>query len=1450
MTPPLGCVLAIRDRPPEYLERTLQTFAYQATRPADQVLVDFGSAQESSAEYERLCGQYGWRFLRPEPAPPHWNLSAAYNTAVHALDPRVEVVFKSDVDVLLGQGVLSVATERGREKLCIFSCLATAAGTTYPPQLQSHADLLTLLAAPEPPVMMWGEGIHAFPRTWFIEAGGYDLQFQGWGFEDSDLRERARWSIGVVHDTTSLLLHQWHPRTEQAEGVARNRAYYDKMRATGQVVRNRGILLPSLGSPASEPVSEPEEETVPEAGEPRVAFATRSRNETLCRLSWELLGPDRDRFPRYRLTGSDCLGYFRALRDLDADWVVNLDEDAFVLDPGRLQSLIRHLQAQGYAACGMPDGGVVPIRRHNPVACNAAFTVFDLRRVRRAWRDWEKAAGAGPRPEHEALVAPFARRSSLAFDRFEPYYGLFFTLLDAGERLLYLDAEPWEDGITTLIKDHEGAPLLLHAWFSRAWEHSHHTRRRLHHALDHARRTQGLGPAAIDTGPQQPNVPEEANDSAPLVPPSAQRVLEIEGTDPADLERPLEEGGPWDCIVGLNVLAQVQDPLDWLRRARARLAEGGRLVVGAANLGRQQVLAELLDDHGEISADPGRPGHLGGFTRREVEKLLDRTGFRVAEVRRVPGPGHEDWVRQGRLGEVTVGPLTVRALARGEAEDLHTEFFLFSAALVALPLPGLTSIIILTYNQLPYTQLCVDSVRHYTDEPYELVFVDNGSTDGTLEYLRALPDVTVIANPANLGFPAAANQGLRAARGDQVLLLNNDTVATSGWLRRLLAPLAEDPKVGLVGPCSNAVSGPQQVPVPYRDLADLDGFAWEWAQVHPGECLAAQRLVGFCLLFRRELLERVGYLDERFGMGCFEDDDYCRRALDAGYRAVIARDAFVHHFGSQTFRGSGVDLGALLRRNHQVFLAKWAPGSPAQCPTGEAPGWAEGDVRLSLCMIVRDNARTLEACLTSIRPWVDEMVVVDTGSTDATPQIAERLGARVFSFPWCDDFAAARNESFRHARGRWLFWMDSDDVIDAANGRRLRGLTDPDPGPSVLGYVMQVHCPGPGEDGGLHTTVVDHVKLVRNLPGVRFEGRIHEQVLMSIRRLGGEVAWTDVFVVHAGHDFSPQGQHRKRERDLRLLHLEHRERGDHPFTLFNLGMTYADSGRYREAIGYLRGSIAHAAPGESHLRKAYALLVYCHHQVGERDAAWAACREGLALTPADPELGFRAALLLHERGQVAEAAATYERLLAAPPERQFGSLDQGILGFKARQNLALVYQDLGDWGRAEEQWRRIVADQPGYRVGWRGLVEGLLHRGRLRQAEAVVEGMPERGSLRAEKWLLRGQVAAAQGNLEEARRALERAVAAAPEDEPVRQALCRFLFDHGTPEEAEQALRELADRHPEDASARHNLGTVYLRLGRPAEAVEAYRQSLRLRPHAPATAQLLEQALRQGTATK
>ncbi len=240
------------------------------------------------------------------------------------------------------------------------------------------------------------------------------------------------------------------------------------------------------------------------------------------------------------------------------------------------------------------------------------------------------------------------------------------------------------------------------------------------------------------------------------------------------------------------------------------------------------------------------------------------------------------------------------------------------------------SIIVVTYNALEHTQRCVDSLLRHTDPRHELIFVDNGSTDGTVPWLeefgRREPRAQVIINGANLGFAGGNNVGLAAAAGDFMLLLNSDTVVTPGWLDRLLRPALEDERVGLVGPVTNNITGVQrlaEVGYDVRTLEGLDAFAADHARRFEGRADQAMWIVGFCLLIRREVVERLGGLDEIFGQGNYEDTDYCLRTFMSGYRCVVARDCFIHHVGSASFDAAGVDYAAQIAGKYEIFRRKW-----------------------------------------------------------------------------------------------------------------------------------------------------------------------------------------------------------------------------------------------------------------------------------------------------------------------------------------------------------------------------------------------------------------------------------------------------------------------------------------------------------------------------------------------
>ncbi|MCM3159804.1 glycosyltransferase [Bacillus subtilis] len=236
-----------------------------------------------------------------------------------------------------------------------------------------------------------------------------------------------------------------------------------------------------------------------------------------------------------------------------------------------------------------------------------------------------------------------------------------------------------------------------------------------------------------------------------------------------------------------------------------------------------------------------------------------------------------------------------------------------------------TSIIVLTYNQLALTKQCLESIwKHTNNDCIEVIVIDNGSHDGTRDYLKQITSIKAIFNKTNEGFAKACNQGLEVASGDNILFLNNDTVVTNQWLEPMIKLLYQDDKIGMVGPVSNYVSGPQQVPVNYTKVEEIEDFSRLYCLQQRGRSKAVLRLVGFCLLVKKKVLDQVGGFDERFVGGSFEDDDLSLRVLQAGYQLKIALDSFVHHHGHATFTGNpDLSISQLYEENRQRFIDKW-----------------------------------------------------------------------------------------------------------------------------------------------------------------------------------------------------------------------------------------------------------------------------------------------------------------------------------------------------------------------------------------------------------------------------------------------------------------------------------------------------------------------------------------------
>lgn len=244
------------------------------------------------------------------------------------------------------------------------------------------------------------------------------------------------------------------------------------------------------------------------------------------------------------------------------------------------------------------------------------------------------------------------------------------------------------------------------------------------------------------------------------------------------------------------------------------------------------------------------------------------------------------------------------------------------------------SVIVLTYNNLELTKRCLASLVDYSHYPdLELVIVDNASTDGSPEWLaawgRSHPAAKVILNQRNLGFSAGNNVGLAHATGDYLVLLNNDTLVTEGWVFDLLRHLRRDPSIGMIGPVTNNIGNEARVDIHYGDATEMHLRARDYTRGRRLVTFELRTLAFFCVMFSREVLERVGLLDEAFGIGMFEDDDYCNRVRAAGYRIVCADDVFIHHELSASLSQLGQERRQrLFEENKRIYENKWGAWVP------------------------------------------------------------------------------------------------------------------------------------------------------------------------------------------------------------------------------------------------------------------------------------------------------------------------------------------------------------------------------------------------------------------------------------------------------------------------------------------------------------------------------------------
>lgn len=229
-------------------------------------------------------------------------------------------------------------------------------------------------------------------------------------------------------------------------------------------------------------------------------------------------------------------------------------------------------------------------------------------------------------------------------------------------------------------------------------------------------------------------------------------------------------------------------------------------------------------------------------------------------------------------------------------------------------------IIIPVWNQFRFTKDCIESVFGKTNFAFHLIAIDNASSEPTKSYLEKLAQdkkdtVTLIRNERNLGFVKATNQGIRVSSAPYVCLLNNDTEVTEGWLSEMVKVAESSEDIGIVNPNSNTMGAKPRLGQSKEALAKV-------LRSHTGGYSELAWATGFCMLIKRQLIEKIGLFDEIYGMGNFEDADFSKRAQEFGFHSVCAQAAYVYHRERRSFiRHKRFNQN--FEKNRQIFYARW-----------------------------------------------------------------------------------------------------------------------------------------------------------------------------------------------------------------------------------------------------------------------------------------------------------------------------------------------------------------------------------------------------------------------------------------------------------------------------------------------------------------------------------------------
>ena len=337
---------------------------------------------------------------------------------------------------------------------------------------------------------------------------------------------------------------------------------------------------------------------------------------------------------------------------------------------------------------------------------------------------------------------------------------------------------------------------------------------------------------------------------------------------------------------------------------------------------------------------------------------------------------------------------------------------------------------------------------------------------------------------------------------------------------------------------------------------------------------------------------------------------------------------------------------------------------------------------ISLCMIVRDEEETLARCLRSAAPVADEIIIVDTGSVDKTPEIAAQFTGKVLHFDWIDDFAAARNFSFDQACCDYCMWLDADDVLPETSAAALLRLKR-EKSPATDVVMLPYHAAFDAEGNATFTYYRE--RLVRRQKGLRWVGAVHEAIPPQ-----GEVLYFDAPVEHRKVKAGDPGRNRRIFEGIlrRGGVLDPRQR-------FYYARELLEAGEAGKAAALLKDLLAKREGWTPNLIEACGQLASCYRMLGQRDKVLPALLQGLSFGPPRAEQCCQLGGYFLENGQLDAAIFWYETALTRPEDDKSGGfVNRDCRGYIPLMQLCLCYDRLGQKEKAEQYNERAGQIQP------------------------------------------------------------------------------------------------------------------------------------------------------------